>query len=311
MTFDSTISKDVSLSKVLDAFILDDESPSIIVAFLKQHDDAFADILQYSFYCNRLFQLDFFLKCGEDEQQYIITKLKDVNIYDAAMLTWQVLKSNSGKVQHVKYRLRKELKWILENGPRHPYGYHHEAFIGQLDDVCFKLAESDQIHELPTIVKPERLNTFFQYLSYSLFQDRLLQYDFFANLNDVGKHVFCYNVFGSCKPSSLKRLALQILDSDEIPEVKELCFNSMYQQFVPTDILDEKTLDLVIKCKSFPELMLKMTIFNTDVSQYIALYLLLFKPKWIKEWVEYDKDNLNMNLNISELSEYLSKKGHK
>jgi len=281
MTFDSDISTQVSLSKILDTFILDNESPSVIVEFWKKYDYAFADIISYSLYCNRLFQLDFFIKCNTDEQEYIITKFKDLLIDDVAMLTWQILKSDSDKVHHVKCKLRQELKWILEYGPKHPYEHRHEIFISALDNVCCKLAESDRISELPLLIQRSKLIPYFKYISYSLFQKRLMQYDFFSNLDDAAKYVFLEEIFKQCKRYDIVRFVLQILNSDESVDVKLHCLYHMEQttSFYTTDILNSKTLDIVSQCKSFSELMLKMTIFNADVSQFIVLYLLLFKRK--------------------------------
>ena len=48
MTYDFDISSEVSLSRILDAFIIDDEKPELIVEFLQQHEDNIEDILQYS-----------------------------------------------------------------------------------------------------------------------------------------------------------------------------------------------------------------------------------------------------------------------
>ena len=95
MTYDFDISSEVSLSRILDAFIIDDEKPELIVEFLQQHEDNIEDILQYSLYCNRLFQLDFFLKCSSSDQEYIIRLLKQIDMRDASMLVWQILRSNS------------------------------------------------------------------------------------------------------------------------------------------------------------------------------------------------------------------------
>ena len=55
MTYDIKISEDVSLSKILDSFIIDDENPNIIVAFLKQYSNNLYDILLNSFCVDNTF----------------------------------------------------------------------------------------------------------------------------------------------------------------------------------------------------------------------------------------------------------------
>jgi len=310
MTFDANISDEVSLSKILDEFIKENEKPETIVIFLKQHDDSFDDIMKFSLHCNRLFQLDFFLKCKNDGQEYIISKLKSIDPIDAALFTWQVLKSNSGKVQHAKYKFRNELQWIFNSSIRHPYACRHETYISSLDNACFKLAETDRIQMFPFFVNRKEMCKQFKYLNYSLFQNRLLQYDVFSSFNDVEKYMFISEAFSCCNKSNIKRFAMQLLDSDEHATVKETCLSYAYS-LLPKDILDEKTLKVIDSCKSFAEMQLKIVLFNADVSQNVIFHLLIYKPAWVIEWIEYDKDELDMNLNVSCLLPYLKKRKQK
>jgi len=307
MIFDSKISTEVSLSKILDTFILENEESKIIIAFLKQHDDNFKDILRYSLHYNRLFQLDLFLTCTSDDQDYIIKKLKDTSINDAAILTWQILKSNSYKAQHIKYKFRQELDWILKNGPKHPYSFGHEKHISPLDTLCFKLAESNNINALPNIVDNSKLIPYFKHISYSLFKNRLMQYDFVSTLDDISKYMFIKITFDDIgiDIDTMKCLSMQIFDSNEDFEVKRLCFDKLYSNIVPNHIIDDNILEIVYNCASFAELMLKLTIFNKEVAQHIVLYLLMFKIEWLKEWIEYDRKELDSYLNISDFVDKL------
>lgn len=86
--YDETISNDVSLSRILDAFIIEDESPATIVAFLEQHDDSFKDIISYSLHWTRMFQLDFMLKCKGNTLDYMVKKLKSIPGKIAAFCCW-------------------------------------------------------------------------------------------------------------------------------------------------------------------------------------------------------------------------------
>ena len=188
MTYDFDISSEVSLSRILDAFIIDDEKPELIVEFLQQHEDNIEDILQYSLYCNRLFQLDFFLKCSSSDQEYIIRLLKQIDMHNASMRVWQILRSNYGNAQTAKWKLRNDFKQILEHSVRHPYSNGHENYIAPLDMLCFKAAQDNSISCIPSMTDNSKLRNTFKYMSYSLFQKRLVQYDFFgrADVYEIG-----------------------------------------------------------------------------------------------------------------------------
>ena len=58
MNYDSTISKDVSLSRVLDEMIVDGSDFDIIVQFLKSHESSIKDIYAHSVFVYDLYDLD-------------------------------------------------------------------------------------------------------------------------------------------------------------------------------------------------------------------------------------------------------------
>ena len=120
--FDENISVDISLSKILDAFIFENESPKTIIAFLEQHDSSFKEIISHSICWTRLFQIDFVLQCEDEQVDYLISKLKSIPGKIAAYCSWQICCSNSFTSQKLKWKFRKELSWILDHfKTRHPY----------------------------------------------------------------------------------------------------------------------------------------------------------------------------------------------
>lgn len=311
MTYDFDISNEVSLSKILDAFIIEDEKPEVIISFLKQHEDNIKDILKYSLYCNRLFQLDFFLRCGNDEQEYVIDMLEQIDQYDAALLAWQILQSNSKNAQHLKYSFRQRFRKIFENiyseEIRHPYSNGHEVYVASLDALCFKSAQDNLVSRIPNIVDANKLLKTFKYMSYSLFQKRLIQYDFFAELDIASKYAFLNavfspaHIFSKSTANTIVKFILQILDSDEDIEIKRFCVKRFKCAFSPNDILDEHERKLVDQCTSFAEFMMKSMIFNAGVTAFTILYLLLYHKQWIEEWCEYDETSLIKTLNVPKL----------
>ena len=101
--FDENISVDISLSKILDAFIFENESPKTIIAFLEQHDSSFKEIISHSICWTRLFQIDFVLQCEDEQVDYLISKLKSIPGKIAAYCSWQICCSNSFTSQKLKF----------------------------------------------------------------------------------------------------------------------------------------------------------------------------------------------------------------
>lgn len=320
IVYDTNISEDISLSKILDAFIIDNEKSNIIITFLKQHDSYFSEIINNSLYYTKLFQLDFILSCKNDDIKYLIEKLSFIRKYDVALFIWQILKSNAGKLNNIKYTLRTNLYKHIDGSFKHPY-YLCDKKIEQFDQICFKYIErNNSIIDILCSQNGDNLIQFFDHLNNSLFKTRLIQYDFISNLSDKALYVFLKNVYNLCNNNIhrinlinnfhiIKIFTLQILDSNINNEIKKYCFNQ-YKKIINNHISIEASyninletidiIDIINDSKSFSELMLKMTISNYDITQYSILYLMTYKMNWLKEWVTYDKDNLNSYLNVSD-----------
>ena len=141
------------------------------------------------------------------------------------MLVWQILRSNSGNAQTAKWKLRNDFKQVLKHSVRHPYSNGHENYIAPLDMLCFKAAQDNSISCIPSMTDNSKLRNTFKYMSYSLFQKRLVQYDFFAELDALSKYVFINTTFSGCNFKDVMRCVLQLLDSDEELDIKKFCLS--------------------------------------------------------------------------------------
>lgn len=83
MTFDEKISETISLSRILDSFLEDEENPEVICNFLSQHYNDCFDILYNSNLSNRIFQIDYIVRCNQSQLDFIcdiIEKSRDKSI---------------------------------------------------------------------------------------------------------------------------------------------------------------------------------------------------------------------------------------
>ena len=106
MNYDFSLSENVSLSRILDQLINDNESPEVIINFLKMHDNDFKDIIAKSFCWKRIFQLDFIFECNDACIDYIVSKLTCISTNVAMYLVWQVCKTETELPKYVKDKFR-------------------------------------------------------------------------------------------------------------------------------------------------------------------------------------------------------------
>lgn len=306
----------ISRSKILDAFIIEDESPSIIFAFLEQHDDIFTTLINGSLYWTRLFQLDFFLKCTNEQRLYLLNKInnKSIPIEISAYLIWQILISTSLKANAIKYECRKLISKINNiSTPAHPYRFFtgdNSVVVKAIDNYCIALSNHDNISAIPNLISKQNFNVYFSNIRHSLFSSRLLQYDIFANTDYGNKYVMLNNAIHANITQNDLRFILQIFDSNEPIPVKQCCYskirelekngNSNNIEMLLTAAIGKDIYCLINDVSSIEEFILKSTIYNYELTPYIILYLLYTKPKWIKNWMQIDVENLNCILNISD-----------
>jgi hypothetical protein len=298
MIYDYNISENISLSKILDAFFIENEKPSVIITFLQQYDTSFDDIIKNSLYSDRLFQLDFILQCNINEIDYIIKKINTNKISIKTLyFIWQILKSNSYKVNHIKYALRDYIKDCNKNY-KHPYQYG-SIIVEQLDDQCIKYIDKNKTIFNILYQYYDNSELFLKYLNdvdKSLFKYRFMQFDFISQLKDDLLFVFLNNIYTST--DNFEKFNAQIFDSDIDFEIKKHCFN-MSKNNVAVYITDNKYSDICNECESIAELLLKISIFGIDIDYMFILFLMFNKLNWLKEWIEFDKNTVDSLLNVS------------
>ena len=332
MTFDETISSDVCLSQVLGAFLLEDEKPEVIVEFLKQHDDSFKDIVRDSCCFAKMFQLDWLFKCHEPEIEFSVSHLKKIPLKVAAYFAWQICKSESKVSDRLKYRLRNELSWILgSKSLHHPYG---RSMIGKssavLDQWFFNVAKHDAICDIPRAdnFTLEMFRELMTGLNHSLFRERILQLDFFMACNEIQKFILVKEL-PNVDDAIAARFIEQVFMADVSTEIKrEICkhvarrnwFNDRYEIMCPgradEQSLDpsfflahctlgkEHVLEMMESCDSFSELLMKMTLEGELRQDLIAMCLLFsHEMKFLKSWLEVDRDGLDSRYKISDVVE--------
>ena len=312
MNYDFSLSENVSLSRILDQLINDNESPEVIINFLKMHDNDFKDIIAKSFCWKRIFQLDFIFECNDACIDYIVSKLTCISTNVAMYLVWQVCKTETELPKYVKDKFRTYTLHL--NGYDMKFSSPYSSINGKMVwhyydivffDACNKKCLIDAMCRMPN----DKLYDYCNNLEYSLFKYRFLQYDVFSCLSDIQKFIVLRSI---CKVTShtshtmYNEFITQVLESDERPEVKFEAIE-VWEQF---DYAMPNENDYV-KCGSFSELLIRMSIEGSYDYHSIIQQMLNYKRfDILKDWIEYDEAGFNEAYNISGLVKYmLSLKG--
>lgn len=320
MTFDSDISEDISLSRILDFFIEDNEDCSVIVNFLKKYDTDIKDILENSKYRHRIFSLDFIRKCSISETEALFDVMREGEV-DVLMVTyciWQILHSDIS--ENIKKSAHAVLDSISACNYRHPYhgamGYEAMTYDAlwnngksDITEIAYKLNRLDDNMFL-RIVKS---------LCRSLWVFRFLQKDLFELL-DLGKQWIIVNNLDSMVVN-IEYFFRQMFSSDIDIEVKKEMLRRFYamKKDVPyKHMWDTKYTPLTVNLpselkqsidgsSSYAQLVIKMTLFGMD--NYIedtVMYLLYHKRfEFLSSILEYGRDALERNYDVCDLLEWV------
>lgn len=300
--FDETLSNDVSLSQILDAFIIEEERPSIIVSFLETHDADFKSIIVHSLRWTRLFQLDFVLQCSEREVSYLLKKLKYVPGSVAAYCCWQICKSESGTSHRLKWMFKKEMNWILSSfKTRHPYSHISAKAIAQTDLKLFRACAENRFADAVSELSDEEFKYFMSASNCSIFKFRLNSVDVFIRLDPIKQWLFLKegNFFEN---SASENVLWQILATDSIDdEVKIAIFDKLEHSKICNKI-SESLLSYVEESKSWSELMLKVTL-DGHFNMLELAKTMLRNRKWklLSQWAEQDAASLDAIFKVSKL----------
>ena len=306
MNYDFSLSENVSLSRILDQLINDNESPEVIINFLKMHDNDFKDIIAKSFCWKRIFQLDFIFECNDACIDYIVSKLTCISANVAMYLVWQACKKETELLKYVKDKFRTYTLHL--NGYDMNFSSPYSSINGKMVwnhydaaffDACNKKCLIDAMCRMPN----DKLCDYCNNLVYSLFKYRFLQYDVFSCLSDIQKFIVLRSICKVTDYTTYNDFITQVLESDERPEVKfeaiEFLENFAYK--IPNE-------NDYVKCSSFSELLIRMSIEGVYDYHSIIQEMLNYKRLDIlKDWIEYDEAGFNEAYNISGLVKYMLK----
>ena len=313
MNYDFSLSENVSLSRILDQLINDNESPEVIINFLKMHDNDFEDIIAKSFCWKRIFQLDFIFECNDACIDYIVSKLTCISNKVAMYLVWQVCKSETELSRTIKNKFKAYTASLSNSDRKFSFPYAHS--VGKCvektyDMIFFDACNRKCLVEVMCSMTNEQVKNYCDDIDRSLFKDRFLQYDVFSCLSDIQKFIVLRNVtnvdayylhYSDTLDNS--DFIVQVLELDERPEVKYEAAK-YWNQF---DLHEPNENDYV-KCSSFSELLIKMSIEGTyDYHSIIQKLLEYNRLDILKDWIEYDEAGFNEAYNISGLVKYMLK----
>ena len=306
MNYDFSLSENVSLSRILDQLINDNESPEVIINFLKMHDNDFKDIIAKSFCWKRIFQLDFIFECNDACIDYIVSKLTCISNKVAMYLVWQVCKFETELSRTIKNKFKAYTASLSNSDRKFSFPYAHS--VGKCvektyDMIFFDACNRKCLVEVMCSMTNEQVKNYCDDIDRSLFKDRFLQYDVFSCLSDIQKFIVLRSICKAISYATYIEFITQVLESDERPEVKFKAIEYLEQFLYATPNEND-----YVKCSSFSELLIRMSIEGTYDYHSIIQQMLNYKRLDIlKDWIEYDEAGFNEAYNISGLVKYMLK----
>ena len=314
MTFDDSISSTVPLSKILDCFIEEEEKPSTIIWFLKDHIDCIEDILSYSEHSDRMFFPDFVSRMSHQEMVEFYELMKrragrqmffseqDVTQLE---LVWRVLQCNLPET--VKNIFREYLK-NNRHLEYHPYRGTSRSSITRIFDNLFRDADLsiEEIAGQINSVKDDCFKEICENKEESLFYWRMLQKDLFVLLDLKKQFILLNELKNGWAGYEHFKFFKQILNSSVDVEIKSF----IYHIFDRTDFLEDGNFlltkemkSLVEESVSYPQLMLKLDLWGIDDFGRELVFYLFCKHKldWLVDIMESNEELLEEHFDIRDL----------
>lgn len=215
MVFDENLSTEVSLSRILDHFIVSGENPDIILSFLELHEEKIEDIIKCSDCSPRFLSIDFVRNLSVHQNEKMAKLLDGVKNGEVDSLLWQVFLSKSID-QKTKDIYRKITK--LESNP-----YHGRTGSETLayDRIFLESVDSaDYVVALDGITNSGILD-FMRYLYSSIVIPRIFQEDVFSKIDPIRQFVLLNSFQGKrVIPISVFKGFKQLLSGYLEPEIK-------------------------------------------------------------------------------------------
>ncbi len=316
MTFDDSISATVPLSKILDCFIEEEEKPSTIIWFLKDHIDYIEDILNYSECSDRLFFVDFIARCSYQEAKefYDLMNLRisrdkyfflDYDIQHL-YLVWQILQSNLSN--DLKNLFKKYLQ-KSDNLNWHPYRGVSNASKSRIFDNIFTDVDNsiEDIAENINKIKDDYFVEICKSKTESLFYKRMLQKDLFLLLDIRKQFILLTEMQRSLISHPQFKFFRQILNSNVDVEIKLFIYDifGSPRNFVQSGnfLITDEMQKLVEDSVNYSQLMLNLDLWGVDdFGGELVFYLFcMHKLDWLIDIMDSNEELLINQFDIRDL----------
>lgn len=310
MVYDEQLSNDVSLSRILDAFIESGETPTTIVRFLKQYDSDFNDIVARSLYIDRIYCSDYLRKCSWSEAEYFLSHLDDIDKLSAMYCAWQclILAASKPEFSFLKKHSFDFVHNPDNNGIRHPYAGYGYNNIKSIDtDFIMNGFYPELAFDSFTY---DELEKFINGGVHSLFAIRLFQFDCFNACSVLHKFVIIKSLT-DLPEFIVFKFVKQLLVSDIAPDVKyEIIKQGVLPYIMAFSLANTDDMAdlfrLIDKAQDYASIAIHMTLNGEDAIADGILYMLACKKyKMLAEMAELDPDTMRNNFPINDLIEYI------
>ena len=195
MVVDPKLSDTVSLSLVLDELLYSNESPDVVMSFLKDCGSSLGEVLSQSICSSKITNLDFFLKISTPSGRSLFRKIiKEFLVGHAESWMFVVQLSRMGK-ESVRIELGLDPQKICHEAslhgpvPRIVDGNDLDSLFLEKDSNVFYVAE--KVNSSDDLSLTGLMNTCLPFL----FHGRICQEDFFSSLSDGKKWIFFEKLF--------------------------------------------------------------------------------------------------------------------
>lgn len=314
MIYNQNISDDVSLSQILDEFIESNESPRVILTFLKQHDSNLTDIIKYSTLVNRIFALDFIKRCSLTDLSNFIKLLENIfeNYSQLGFFDHRVISNMFYQISHSnldRYTINIFKKINVYNLKRlhaHPYKFSNKK-IQEFDRIfCDINCDIDDIIEQINIIDDNEFVSIASLLNDSLWYDRILQLDIFSLLSPIKQYFIVQKLKGKLIDGKIVK---QWLTSDLEVAIKKDIYNCLVG-FISThkEINSEEILEILRSLNdSYESMMFKLYLMGVDRYASDVIYRLFMSGSidTLKMMLKNNREILENHFNICDLLEVI------
>ena len=317
MEFDEKISNTVSLSQILDCFLVEDEKPSTIFSFLGLYEKKIVDILKYSCATPRMFALDFLKKCSRQEL-IELSKIIELKLaYSSAgrpldevdCLVWQIFCCKDVP-ESTKSIFRTSLEKLRGLRPEHPYGGFGGKKFETIDAEMLSIENGPfELSYAINKLTVDELKTFTSSVvtmkNRSLFIHRVLQTDVWQLIDPMRQFLILNNLPWNKWWISTHKSLKQILSHDFHSDMKRLVCDKIKSRDSELGWVKYIGKEEINECKTLNEFLMKGQIRGdwglVDWSWVVYKILVIKGLDFFHGCGKYGGNFLRKHLDITEL----------